>query len=255
MPIEGSVRTSRSCIEDAIRAGRLSADEMTRRGIVRVEDQVGTLADDAAPYYCPDEVALRWFLLHPAVILATRIMAINLLVKGGFTWKAAYRPELVAYAWAAAESFEAGWAHDADVPAFHRPYAGRAAEAIFPKQQPTNAEAHERAVAEHHELTERLRRFLSEAGFEGGLRNDVPVDLAWRGPSGDVVIAEIKSCFGDGDTEQLRLGLGQLLEYRERLVGLGVFAEAVLLVSRVKDDIWYDICTSVDVCLRRSRRR
>lgn len=63
------------------------------------------------------------------------------------------------------------------------------------------------------------------------------------------MIAEIKSCLGVADTVQLRLGLGQILQYRHRLAQRGTDAEAVLLVSRVLDPSWYEICATAGVTL------
>jgi hypothetical protein len=63
------------------------------------------------------------------------------------------------------------------------------------------------------------------------------------------MIAEIKSCLGVDDTTQMRLGLGQVLQYRHRLAQQGTDAKAILLVSRVPDSLWHKICATAGVRL------
>ncbi len=230
--------------------GVLDAAEMAQHDIDEEPDVVRTLAEDAICYNCHDPEALAWFLYQPAIVSAARVMNVRLMAAGGFTWQSAYRPDLVAEAWASAELLLDAPEPSAPPrgPAFHRPYTGRPAVGVFPLQQATNPAAHERAEAEHHDLTVRLLDYLTETDLSAGLRDDVPVDLAWDDHEGELTIAEIKSCFGN-DVSQLRAGLGQLVEYRQRLVDLGEDASCVLLVSHVEDDAWYAICDSVNVTL------
>jgi hypothetical protein len=76
----------------------------------------------------------------------------------------------------------------------------------------------------------------------------VPVDVAWRDADGRQYIAEVKSVVGANDVDQLRLGLGQVLEYRHRLDALGLSVTAVMLVSAC-------VGSGVARRLRRQRRR
>ncbi|MET8196875.1 hypothetical protein ABZU22_23955 [Micromonospora sp. NPDC005222] len=82
------------------------------------------------------------------------------------------------------------------------------------------------------------------AGLHG-----VPVDLAWRDGQDRQFIAEVKSTTIGNEIEQLRFGLGQVLEYRHRLAMLDVPVTAVLLVSHYGDHAWWGTCADSDVVL------
>jgi hypothetical protein len=58
-------------------------------------------------------------------------------------------------------------------------------------------------------------------------------DLAWR-RNGTVVVAEVKRINADKEGEQLRLGLGQVLRYRQR---------------QPRDPSWYELCQELGVAL------
>lgn len=63
-------------------------------------------------------------------------------------------------------------------------------------------------------------------------------DLAWR-ERGALVVAEVKSLPPDAELSQLRLGLGQVLDYAEALA-----AEPVLVTERrPTDGRWLDVCS------------
>jgi hypothetical protein len=133
---------------------------------------------------------------------------------------------------------------------FDRPYSGRPEEGSYPIQQATGGEAHERARTEHNDICRRLIDHLGLRGIKAGEHLDeVKVDLAWHSGSGRQVIAEVKSCAGANDQDQLRLGLGQVLEYRTRLVNRGHTVDCCLVVSRVLDTAWFDVCEQAGVVL------
>jgi hypothetical protein len=133
---------------------------------------------------------------------------------------------------------------------YDRPYAGPIAMGEFPNDQATNGAAHEASRAEHHRVCARVLSYLTSQGVDAGQGLcDVPVDLAWRDRAGKLLIAEVKSCADGNDLHQLRLGLGQVLEYRTRLASIGVDVEAVLITNRVLDTLWYDVCDDAGVIL------
>jgi hypothetical protein len=134
-------------------------------------------------------------------------------------------------------------------PGFDRSYRGKPAEGIYPSTQATSPEAKEAAAREHDVLCRRLIAYLERYGILAGELVDPPVDVAWQSPAGLQMIAEVKSCVAGNEIEQLRLGLGQVLEYRHRAAAVRGPVNAVLLVSRVADPAWFELCRSVDVQL------
>jgi hypothetical protein len=132
---------------------------------------------------------------------------------------------------------------------FDRRYRGKPAEGLYPDVQATSPHAKEAAVREHDLLCRRLIEFLGRHGMPAGELVDPPVDVAWRSLAGRQVITEVKSCAGGNDITQLRLGLGQILEYRHRLLATRGPSDAVLLVTRVGDPAWFEISRGVGVQL------
>lgn len=132
---------------------------------------------------------------------------------------------------------------------FDRAYRGKPCEGAYPSMQSTSPEAKEAAIAEHDALCRRLIEHLGGTGLLAGEMSDPAVDVSWLSASGEQMIAEVKSCLADNETTQLRLGLGQVLEYRHRLATTGIHAKAILLVSRVSDPVWFHICKHADVLL------
>lgn len=76
-------------------------------------------------------------------------------------------------------------------------------------------------------------------------------DLAWR-QEGMPVVAEVKTLPRELDTHQLRLGLGQVLEYRTAAQrSADVPVAAVLWVERapIDGELWVETCRSAGVML------
>jgi hypothetical protein len=77
----------------------------------------------------------------------------------------------------------------------------------------------------------------------------VNFDLAWK-DSETIVVAEIKSITAKNESRQLRLGLGQVLDYRSLLATDGRDVSAVLAVERKPtEQRWIGLCESVGVTL------
>ncbi len=77
--------------------------------------------------------------------------------------------------------------------------------------------------------------------------NDPQFDLAWRCSSG-LVVAEVKTVQPANHAQQVRLGLGQVLEYRHRLsVQTTEPVLAVLILSSPPDPLLRDVCGAVGV--------
>jgi excisionase family DNA binding protein len=119
-------------------------------------------------------------------------------------------------------------------------------QALNPLSSP---ETYERGLNSHEGLSNLLAKKLRARGYErfrpspGGPQFDV----AWRAGN-TLFIAEVKSTSAANETGQIRMGLGQILDYRWR------FREqnpvAVLLVeSAPADPEWFAICEQAGVTL------
>ncbi|MFL5910446.1 MAG: hypothetical protein ACJ768_07785 [Gaiellaceae bacterium] len=109
----------------------------------------------------------------------------------------------------------------------------------------------ERSLRSHALLQNELADWVRAAGFKPESPNaNTFFDLAWR--EADVLwVAEVKSLTTANEERQLRLGLGQVLRYRQMLAGDAREVRAMLYVERrPRDDAWIGVCESVGVVLR-----
>ncbi|MGK5444193.1 hypothetical protein ACSNN7_20575 [Micromonospora sp. URMC 105] len=245
------LRVAAAPIGLAMDAGAVDLEEWGRRGIEMLEDRTKTLAEEKMLLTCPDIDTAMWLLRQPPVVAAARML--NAWVAAGpFSFESRYRPEVAGRAWQAAETLLAG-AAPAEVGGergFDREYAASAVSSDLPTQRSFDADAYRAGVSEHDRLCEALIDHLAAEGLRVGAGlHGVPVDLAWRDIDGRQFIAEVKSVVGDNEVEQLRLGLGQVLEYRHRLAARGIVATPVLGVSRCRDRAWSAICGDNHVIL------
>jgi hypothetical protein len=110
----------------------------------------------------------------------------------------------------------------------------------------------ERGLRGHADTQNQLAQALREAGLSprSRLPHEPNFDLAWQ--VGDTVfVAEVKSITGDNEEEQLRLGLGQVLRYRQRLRNMGYERVVAVLVPErsPRDSTWKSLCQEVQVVL------
>jgi hypothetical protein len=110
----------------------------------------------------------------------------------------------------------------------------------------------ERGLRGHTETQNELASVLSNAGIEPrrGLRPGPDFDLAWQ-KDGTVFVAEVKSITAQNEEHQLRLGLGQVLRYRQRLSALGHDRVVAVLVPerQPRDPSWRELCQELGVVL------
>jgi hypothetical protein len=109
----------------------------------------------------------------------------------------------------------------------------------------------DRSLAAHATTQNALRDFLATRNIEvwspGALEPDF--DLAWR-RKGVVWVGEIKSLGPTNETQQLRLGLGQVLDYQDTFLITERHVRAALVVSRPPSDRrWVDLCLRHGVVL------
>ncbi|GAA1877220.1 hypothetical protein [Asanoa iriomotensis] len=243
--ITTAFRMAESPISRALTDGTLRKEDLDKFGIAKRTTDLRTFAEDAIVYHCPDIDGLLWFLDQPAVGEAIRLMNARLVASGQFAWHRSYDPDLAEEAWAAAEALSLPDPLDRPIEA---KYQGRHTPGAFPEWQAVNAEAHEAARDEHDRLLVQLMTKLNEVGIKPFQPTSPRADLAWRTPDGRLHVVEARSILGPTEADRLRLGLGQVLDYRHRLDTSGR-PQAYLLVSTLDDRQWHAICAEVDVRL------
>jgi hypothetical protein len=109
----------------------------------------------------------------------------------------------------------------------------------------------DRGLRGHNVTQEILAQLVRDAGLTPGSSVDprCDYDLAWE-RAGMVYVAEVKSVTNRNERLQLRLGLGQVLEYAHRLRSDGWNVQPVLAVEREPSDaIWEQVCEGQGVRL------
>ena len=110
----------------------------------------------------------------------------------------------------------------------------------------------ERGLRGHTDTQNELASVLNNAGIEPrrGLPPGPNFDLAWQ-KDGIVFVAEVKSITADNEEHQLRVGLGQVLRYRQHLLALGHDRVVAVLVPERQphDPSWRKLCQDLGVVL------
>ena len=112
----------------------------------------------------------------------------------------------------------------------------------------------ERMSQEHWQLQEWLADALGKDPEAQALRPDPrvdpPFDLAWY-RQGQHFIAEVKTLPAGSELQQLRLGIGQVLDYQQRYLDEhGIRCQAVLFVSHKPErQSWASLCERVGITL------
>lgn len=110
----------------------------------------------------------------------------------------------------------------------------------------------ERGLRGHTDTQNELASVLRNAGIEPrrGLRPGPDFDLAWQ-KNGTVFVAEVKSITAENEEQQLRIGIGQVLRYRQRLSALGHDRVVAVLVPerQPRDPSWRELCQDLGVVL------
>lgn len=109
----------------------------------------------------------------------------------------------------------------------------------------------DRGVQGHATTQNALAAFIESRGWtpRSPRAREPQYDLAWREPTG-LGVAEVKSLTRKNEEQQLRLGLGQVLRYRQVLMTVSASVRAVLAVERKPSDAsWPKLCRSLGVVL------
>ena len=109
----------------------------------------------------------------------------------------------------------------------------------------------ERGLWGHADTQNAYAAFLRGQGIDPlePAAGDPDFDLAWVA-DGVLHVCEVKSLTPENEAAQLRLALGQVLEYRYRLAGRGKSVIAVIAVERPpRDPSWTEICGALEIPL------
>jgi hypothetical protein len=109
----------------------------------------------------------------------------------------------------------------------------------------------DRGTQAHANTQDALAAFLRARGVDprSPRQGEPDFDLAWE-RNGFVYVAEIKSITDDNEEKQLRLGLGQVLRYRQQLARPGRQVLAILVPERRPADAsWESLCAAHGVGL------
>ncbi len=109
----------------------------------------------------------------------------------------------------------------------------------------------ERGLKGHADTQNALAEALREAAVEplSPRPTDPNFDLAWE-YEGVVYVAEVKSITRRNEEQQLRLGLGQVLRYRDLLRNRYPKVEAFLVPEREpRDASWHSLCETLGIRL------
>jgi predicted RNA-binding protein with PUA-like domain len=95
-----------------------------------------------------------------------------------------------------------------------------------------------RGLRAHHRLQNRLSDLVGAAGYtpvDPESPIDPAFDLAWF-VGQTLFVVEVKSCTQDNQTQQLRLGIGQVLDYEDTLLARGCTVQPVLYLEEQPAD-------------------
>jgi hypothetical protein len=112
-------------------------------------------------------------------------------------------------------------------------------------------DAIDRGLRGHAATQNALAEFLTDKHIAPLSPNpsEPPFDIAWAS-NGETWIAEVKSTTPQNEEKQLRLGLGQILRYRQQMERISSVVNPVLVVeNRPIDTKWIDLCRAVGVLL------
>ncbi len=122
---------------------------------------------------------------------------------------------------------------------------------VGPAPFDVDPDAIDRGLIAHYNTVETLAAWVGAKGWQPLLPapGEPRYDLAWL--SADVInVAEVKSTTDENREMQLRLGLGQVLRYRQSLSNRGRKVKAWLVAeSVVADPSWSTTCSDVGVRL------
>jgi hypothetical protein len=115
-----------------------------------------------------------------------------------------------------------------------------------------NTELNGRNLRAHRRLQNQLATTLRGADLDplSPSPADPDFDIAWRPDPDCLTVCEIKSLTKANETAQLRMGIGQLLDYIDQLQHRAKTVVGVLWVERAPaDERWIALCQRAGICL------
>jgi hypothetical protein len=110
-------------------------------------------------------------------------------------------------------------------------------EPTSPTRTSQDPDAAGRGLRAHHQLQNQLAELARAAGCAP--RDPAPIDpefdLAWEAAQA-IVVVEVKSCTKANEVQQLRMGIGQVLDYDDSLRARGREVQPVLYLEREPSD-------------------
>jgi predicted RNA-binding protein with PUA-like domain len=102
---------------------------------------------------------------------------------------------------------------------------------------PADPDAAGRGLRAHHRLQNQLSELVEAGGYAPRAPSaiDPEFDLAWETPQAMFVV-EVKSCTKANEVRQLRMGIGQVLDYEDVLRARGRPVQPVLYLERAPSD-------------------
>jgi len=109
----------------------------------------------------------------------------------------------------------------------------------------------DRGTRAHHETQNALAEIVRSRGLTPRSPDGEPnFDVGWQEPDGRLVVVEVKSVTERNAEKQLRLGLGQVLRYRNLLATGEADVVAILALSASPhDQRWIELCQELGVGL------
>jgi hypothetical protein len=135
----------------------------------------------------------------------------------------------------------------------HFRYAGEVASPKVPVSPDIEKQVWDAAHHAHYATQDAATRFAEQSGYEPihpEILKNRRIDTGWVTPDGTAWVCEAKS-LQTSEAGKLRLGLGQVLDYRTRALSDFDSVRAVLAVERAPTDAdhWLEVCASAGVIL------
>jgi hypothetical protein len=114
----------------------------------------------------------------------------------------------------------------------------------------TDPDAYGSGLRQHWRLQNQLASLVTAAGFNplSPRPGDPEYDLAWIDRTGITTVVEVKSITASNEIRQLRMGLGQALDYANLLARRGCTARPALYLQRQPtDNRWLQIADDAGV--------
>jgi hypothetical protein len=125
------------------------------------------------------------------------------------------------------------------------------AESSAPDPFDVDPDQRDRGTRAHHQTQNALAQILRDRGLTPRSPDGEPsFDIGWEEPDGRLVVVEVKSVIDSNAERQMRLGLGQVLRYRNVLASdEGDVAAVLALSAPPRDPRWIELCDELGIGL------